>query len=161
MVQNVGSSNNPNKSYGEISRVGTSPDGRVIYKVVDPSGKVAGGLSVSPNDCDKFERVYNNVMEAAPKFEKYMSTHTKEDLKKNQKRGRWITGIGAFIGGILPAVLIKKPDKKIIKILATLAGTTVGLFAGVSVAKKVVIPPGVEEMSKATHEMSKLDVRPI
>ena len=159
MVQNVSSSNNTNKSYGEISRVGTTPDGRVIYKVIDASGKVAGGLSVSPNDCDKFERVYQNVMEAAPKFEKYMSTHTQEDLKKNQKKGRWITGIGAFIGGILPAVLIKKPDIKILKILATLAGTVAGLFAGVSIAKRVVIPPGVEEMSKATQEMSKLDIK--
>lgn len=160
MVQSVNSAVNKNSAYGEISRVGTTRDGRVIYQVLDSSGKIAGGLSVSPNDCDKFERSYRDIMEAAPKLEKYMQTHTEEDLKKAQKRGRWITGIGAFAGGIIPAVLIKKP-RKYVKILATAAGTFAGLFAGLSISRKVTIPPGAEQMSRASQEISKLDIRTI
>lgn len=156
MVQNVGSKQG---GYGSIDRVGTSPDGRVIYKVTDPNGKVAGGLSVAPNDCDRFEHSYKSIMEAAPKVEKYMKTHTEEDLKKSQKKGRWITAIGAFTGGIIPAVLIRQP-KKLVKILATAAGSFAGLFAGAAIARRTTIPPGVEEMTRASQELSKLDIKP-
>lgn len=159
MIQNAGLSNQ--NQYGAINKLGMTSEGRVAYQVVTPDGQVAGKLSIAPNDCDRFERSYNDIMEAAPKLEKYMQTHTEADLKKAQKKGRWITGIGAFVGGIIPAVLIKKPDKLIIKLLGTLAGTIAGLYAGASIAKKVTIPPGAEQMSRASQEMSKLDIKPL
>lgn len=157
MVQNVSQKQG---GYGSIDKVGTSPDGRVIYKVTDPKGNVAGGLSVAPNDCDRFERSYKSIMDAAPKVEKYMQTHTEDDLKKSQKRGRWITAIGAFTGGIIPAVVIHKP-KTWVKFVITAAGTIAGLFLGTAIAKKTTIPPGMEEMSRASQELSKLDIKPI
>lgn len=160
MVQNTSFRSNPTSSYGEINRMGTTPDGRVVYQVKDGNGKIAGGLSVAPNDCDKFERAYVEILDAAPKLEKYMQTHTEEDLKQAQKKGRWITAIGAFTGGIIPAALIKS-DIKILKIACAAAGTIAGLFAGAKIAKKVTIPPGAEEMSKATQEISKLDIKPL
>lgn len=148
-------------AYGSIDKIGTSPDGRVIYQVVDPDGKVAGGLSVAPNDCDKFEHSYKSIMEAAPKVESYMKTHTQEDVKSLQKKGRWITGISACIGGLIPAIFIHKPDNWFIQFLFTLAGTIAGGFGGLQIAKKVSVPPGAEEMSKASKEISKLDIKPI
>ena len=85
MVNQVGFKSQ--SSYGEIKRIDTTPEGRVIYQVTAPDGQVAGGLSVAANDCDKFERSYEAMMEAAPKLENYMKTHTEEDLKSNQKKG--------------------------------------------------------------------------
>ena len=158
MVQNVGSQNG--NMYGSIERAGSTQDGRIIYQVKGADGKAAGGLSVAPNDCDRFERSYNQIREAAPKLEKYMQTHTQEDVKKAQKKGRWITAIGAFTGGIVPAVALHKPNF-FIKLLCTVGGTVAGLFAGLKIAQKVTIPPGAEEMSKAAQEISKLDIKPI
>ena len=159
MVNSVGINNqNP---YGSINKVGTSNDGRVIYQVVGADGNVKGGLSVAPNDCDKFERSYQSLMEAAPKVEKYMKNHTEEDLKKLQKKGRRITGLSAFAGGIIPAILIHKPDKFLVQLLCTTAGAAAGFFTGLQIAKKITIPPGAEQMSKASKEMSKLDIKPL
>ena len=158
MVQNVGSQGG--NMYGSIDRAGSTPDGRVIYKVTGADGKVAGGLSVAPADCDRFERSYKDIMDAAPKLEKYMQTHTQEDVKRAQKKGRWITAGAAFVGGIIPAVAIRKPGK-LVKILATLAGTVAGLFTGLQIARKTTVPPGAEQLSKATQEISKMDIKPV
>jgi len=160
MVQNVGNKSNSASPYGSIDRVGTTQDGRVIYRVVDPNGKIAGGLSVAAKDSDTFERSYNQIMEATPKLEKYMQTHTKDDIKKAQKRGRWISAIGAFTGGIFPATLIKN-QKQWVKIVSTIGGTIAGLFVGLQIAKKATVPPGAEEMTKASQAISKLDIKPI
>ena len=148
-------------AYGSINRVGSTPDGRVVYQVVDPEGNVAGGLSVAPADCDKFERSYQAIMESAPKVENYMKTHTEADLKSQQKKGRWITAIGACIGGLIPAIFIHKPDNGWAQFFITLAGTIVGGFGGLQIAKKVTVPPGAEQMSKASKEISKLDIKPV
>ena len=156
MVKNVGTGND----YGSISRVGQTVDGRVVYQVTDRNGKIAGGLSVAPTDSDRFERSYKEIMEAAPKVEEYMKSHTQADLKDAQKKGRWITAGGAFVGGIIPAVTLHKPNT-FVKILCTLGGTLAGLFAGARIARKVVVPPGAEQMAKATQELQKLDIKPI
>ncbi len=156
MVQNIGAGN----KYGSINRVGQTKDGRIVYQVTDPDGKISGGLSVAPADSDRFERSYKDIMEAAPKVEQYMKTHTQDDLKNAQKKGRWITAGGAFIGGIIPAVAIHKLNT-FPKILCTLAGTIAGLFVGAKIAGKATVPPGAEQMAKATQELSKLDIQPI
>jgi len=158
MVQNA--SLNGKNPYGSIQRVGAAQDGRVVYQVINPDGKVAGGLSVAPMDCDKFERSYSEIMEAAPKLEKYMQTHTEEDLKKAQKKGRWITIIGAAVGGLIPAIAIKS-GRFIVQGLCTAVGLGAGLFAGAKIAQKVSIPPGAEQMSRASQEISKLDIKPV
>ncbi len=158
MVSNVGvNSQNP---YGAINKVGTTQDGRVVYQVMGADGKIAGGLSVASADCDRFERSYNDIMQAAPKLEKYMQTHTEEDMRKAQKKGRWITAIGAFAGGMTPAILVRKPGT-FVKVLCTVAGTIAGLFAGAKIAQKVSIPPGATEMTRASQEISKLDIQAI
>ena len=70
MVQNV-STQQPN-NFGVINRIGTTNNGRVIYQVVDKSGKIAGKMSVAQRDCDTFERSYSQIMRAAPKMQAYM-----------------------------------------------------------------------------------------
>ena len=159
MVSSVGS--NSQNQYGSINKVGSSKDGRIIYQVVGTDGKVKGGLSVAPTDCDKFEHSYKSLMNAAPKVEKYMQTHTEADLKKQQKKGRRITGISAFTGGIIPAVFIRKPDNFWVQLLCTIAGAATGFFAGLKIAKRITVPPGAEEMSIASRELSKLDIKQI
>lgn len=158
MVNNV--SAGAQNQYGAINRVGMTQDGRVVYQVVNPEGKIQGGLSVAAADCDRFERSYNDIMEAAPKLEKYMQTHTEDDMKKAQKKGRWITGIGAFAGG-LTTIFLTKNCKTWLQILCTAAGTIAGLVGGAKVAQKVSIPPGAEQMTRASQEISKLDIKAV
>lgn len=158
MVQNV-SNQNP---YGSIDRVGMTQDGRVVYKVTDGNGEIAGGLSVAQKDCDMFERSYRDVMEAAPKLEQYMKTHTEEDMKRQQKRGRWIIGGSALIGGLIPALTSHFITQKTVwQALMTLAGTVAGLFVGIKVGTKAMTPPGAEQMTRATQTLSKLDIQQI
>lgn len=161
MVQNVNSSGNQNQ-YGSINRVGTSSDGRGIYQVLNGDGKVAGGLSVAAKDCDTFERSYNKMIEAAPKMEKYMQTHSEEDIKKLQKKGKWMVGGGALIGGLIPLFFSHKVTEKLgWQILMTVGGTILGLFAGAKIGAKVMTPPGAKDMTEATQTISKLDIQPI
>lgn len=159
MVQNISQAQNP---YGSINRIGTTPDGRVVYKVMDGNGDIAGGLSVAQKDCDTFERTYNDIMTAAPKLEKYMQTHSEEDIKRLQKRGKRIIGGSALVCGIIPALFSHKlTSNKWLQVAMTLGGTFIGLFAGVKIGTKVMTPPGANEMSKATKTLSSLDVQPI
>ena len=158
MVNNVGA--NAQNPYGAINKVGMTQDGRVVYQVVNPEGKVQGGLSVAAADCDTFERSYKDIMEAAPKLEKYMQTHTEDDMKKAQKKGRWITAIGGFTGGIIPVILTKN-YRTFVQIICTAAGVIAGLFAGAKVAQKVSVPPGAEQMTRASQEISKLDIQAV
>ncbi len=160
MVQNV--SSQPQNSYGSISKVGTTQDGRVVYKVTDANGQVAGGLSVAQKDCDKFERSYKDVMEAAPKLEKYMQTHTEEDVKNLQKKGKRIIGFSALIGGLIPALTSHFiTEKPWIQAILTIGGTIAGLMIGSKAGAKAVTPPGAEQMTRATQTLSKLDIQPV
>lgn len=156
MVQNV----NSQSQFGTINKIGNTPDGRVVYQVVNPNGQVAGGLSVAQKDCDTFERSYNTMIAAAPKLEKYMQTHTEEDIKSLQKKGKWIIGGSALVGALIPAIATYKM-KLFPQILITLAGTVLGLIGGIKIGAKVMTPPGAAELNKATQEISKLDIQPI
>ena len=160
MVQNINAQKQ--SQYGSIDRVGTSPDGRGIYQVIGNDGKIAGGLSIAQKDCDTFERSYQNILEAAPKLEQYMKTHTEDDIKNLQKKGKWIIGGGALLGGLIPALTSHKlTGNTFLQVLITIAGTVVGLFAGAKIGAKVMTPPGAKEMSEATKTISKLDIQPI
>ena len=159
MVQGLNVNSN---GMGSISRVGMTNNGRVIYSVVEPNGQVAGHLTVSQKDCDTFERTYNDIMTAAPKLEKYMQTHSEEDIKRLQKRGKRIIGGSALVCGIIPALFSHKlTSNRWLQVAMTLGGTFIGLFAGVKIGTKVMTPPGANEMSKATKTLSSLDVQPI
>lgn len=158
MVKNV-SNQNP---YGSIDRVGMTQDGRVVYKVTDGNGDIAGGLSVAQKDCDMFERSYRDVMEAAPKLEKYMQTHTEEDIKKQQKKGKWIIGGSALVGGLIPALTSHYiTGKTWVQALITLGGTIAGLFVGIKAGTKAMTPPGADQLSRATQTLSKLDIQQV
>lgn len=158
MVQGVGSKS----QYGAIQKVGSTDDGRVVYQVVGSDGKVAGGLSVAQKDCDTFERSYNSIMNAAPKLEEYMKTHSEEDIKNLRKKGRRITGIGALIGGLIPAFTAHRiTENGWIQAGLTLVGTIAGLIAGGRIGAKITTPPGAKEMTIATQAISKLDIQPL
>lgn len=160
MVQSVNSGNQ--SKYGSIEKVGVTPEGRAVYKLVDADGSVAGGLTIPQQQCDTFERSYNMMISAAPKLENYMKTHSEEDIKKQQKRGKWIIGGSALAGGLVPALFsYKLTGNKFLQILMTVGGTLAGFFAGRGVGIKVMTPPGAEEMAKASKMISKLDIQPV
>ena len=73
---NVGLTGFKQNSYGNIQRTGTTENGRAIYRVIDSDGKEAGRLSVAGTDTDKFESAYRDIMDAAPKIQKYVTEHT-------------------------------------------------------------------------------------
>ena len=56
MVQSVSGT-----GLGFINKLGTSPEGRVIYEVNDPQGQMNGRISVAANDSDTFEKAFNDI----------------------------------------------------------------------------------------------------
>lgn len=153
-----------NSGYGAINKVGTTADGRVIYQVNDPTGRVAGRLSVPVNDCDSFEHSYKQVINAAPKLQAYMNKMTPEKMKKKQKTASWTVGILGAVGAGIPIYLTRNMAGKM-KVLkqtgAALGGAIVGLGAGVFTAKKMLTPPGAKEIAEAQKNLEKIDIRPV
>ena len=49
MVQNIG-------AYGTINKIGTTENGRVVYKVIDGNGQESGKMSIPQKDCDVCEK---------------------------------------------------------------------------------------------------------
>ena len=156
MVQNV-STQQPN-NFGVIDRIGTTNNGRVIYQVVDKSGKIAGKMSVAQKDCDTFERSYSQIMRAAPKMQAYMQNTPPEKLAKKQKMAKWIMGGGALLGGLWPALKAKGTFKQI---ALTILGSGAGLLAGMFCSSKMLTPPGSQEFIEASRAISKLDIQPV
>lgn len=161
MVQNV--SNQNSGGYGSINRIGATENGRVIYQITDDSGKVAGNLSVAQKDCDTFEKSYKDIMEATPKLQKYVQTTPPEKMEKMQRLSKWIIAGGLLIGGLIPAIKVKGDGwTGVIKqIFATLLGAGVGLGAGVTIATKTCTPPGSIQFTKASQNLSKIDIQPV
>ena len=160
MVQNI--SSKQSNTFGSINKIGTTEEGRLLYEVTDDKGKVAGKISVAANQGDVFEKSYNDIMTSLPKMQEYVKNTTPQQIEKKQKQAKWITGIGAFLGGIYPLLKVKGEGVKgaLKQIGLTLLGTLIGLTAGLFVASKVTTPPGASEFSKASHALSKLDIRP-
>lgn len=154
MVQSVNSSNN---NYGSIKRTGSTPDGRIIFDLVDPNGETAGRLSVAQKDSDLFEKSFNVIQEKAPKLQKYMDKKGPEGIEKDKQRTKWTIGISTFIGGIIPA--LKAKGEWYVQIPLTLLGTAAGFFAGNFIASQALVPPGTKEISQATQTISKLDIK--
>ena len=91
MVQNI--SKQPN-TYGAINKIGVTENGRAIYQVIDGTGQTAGKMSIPQKDCDIFEKSYKDIIETAPKLQKFAEKHsTEESRKKLKKTSNWITGL--------------------------------------------------------------------
>lgn len=161
MTQNI--TNQPISGYGSINRVGMTNNGRVVYQVVDGQGKVAGKMSVAQKDCDTFEKSYRDIMESAPKLERYARTTTPEKMQKKQSLMKWIIGGCGLIGGIIPLVLAKGNGFWGFMKQAglTLLGTGAGLVLGFGIVAKTMTPPGSTQFMKATQNLSKLDIQPM
>ena len=148
-------------SYGNIQRVGASENGRVLYRVIDSNGQEAGKLTVAGKDSDKFEQSYKDIMEAAPKIQKFVTENSsEEDIKKRRMTSRLITGGGALAGLIIPIALTRKAST-LKQILSTVAGLVAGLSAGFATSLAVTTPPGTYKFAKASRTISKLDIQPV
>ena len=113
MVQNV-SANNQQSRYGMINRIGATPDGRIVYQLVEPTGQIAGKISVARKDCDLFEKSYRDVLEAAPQIERYSKNVSPDQMAKKQRAAKWIVGLSTAIGGGIPLFAIKTNPVKLI-----------------------------------------------
>ena len=148
-------------SYGNIQKIGSTEHGRAIYRVIDSDGKEAGRLSVAGTDTDKFESAYRDIMDAAPKIQKYVTENSSEaDIKKRRNLSRAIVGAGGFIGAAVPIALTRKAST-LNQILATVAGVVAGLSAGFATSLSVTTPPGTYKFAKASRTFAKLDIQPI
>ena len=58
-------------------------NGRVVYQVIDGNGQEAGKMSIPQKDCDVFEKSYKDIIETAPKLQKFAEKHSSEDSRKN------------------------------------------------------------------------------
>ena len=148
-------------SYGNIQRMGSTENGRAIYRVIDSDGNEAGRLSVAGTDTDKFESAYRDIMNAAPKIQKEVTENSSEaDIKKWRNISRAIVGAGGFIGAAIPIALTRKAST-LKQILATVTGVVAGLSAGFATSLAVTTPPGTYKFAKASRTFAKLDIQPI
>ena len=148
-------------SYGNIQKIGSTEHGRAIYRVIDSDGKEAGRLSVAGTDTDKFESAYRDIMDAAPKIQKYVTENSSEaDIKKRRNLSRAIVGVGGFLGAAIPIALTRKAST-LKQIIATVTGVVAGLSAGFATSLSVTTPPGTYKFAKASRTFAKLDIQPI
>ncbi len=147
-------------SYGNIQKIGTQ-EGRAVYSVVDSDGSEAGKLSVPEKESDTFEAAYKDVMDAAPKIQKYvLENSSDEDIKKRRNKSRLIVGTGGLIGAAVPIALIKNLSTTK-RVLSTVAGIIVGISAGFAASLAATTPPGTYKFAKATRTFAKLDIQPV
>ena len=158
---NLNSSGFKQNSYGNIQRIGASANGRVLYRVIDSNGEEAGRLTVAGKDTDKFEQSYRDIMDAAPKIQKFVTENSSEaDIKKRRMTSRLITGAGALAGFVVPIALTRKAST-LKQILSTVAGLVLGLSEGFATSLAVTTPPGTYKFAKASRTISKLDIQPV
>ena len=159
MVQNL--SGQTQSQFGTINRVGMTKEGRAVYQVTSADGHQAVNVSIPAQDCDRFEKAYNDMMTSAPKVEEYMRKYSNpEEVKKLRKKTAWTIAIPTLIGGLTPAIAIHKM-KLGWKIAITALGTVAGFFAGTKIATKMNSPEGVKEFEAATQSLSTIDVQPL
>ena len=164
MVRNLSSQNQAN-SMGSFQKVGTLPNGRQVYQLLEPDGNVAGKITVAPQQADTFERSFKTVIDNAPKIQEYQDKLTPRAIEKKKNTAKYIKWGATLTGFLVPALFVKpKCNKKwvatLIQVLATFGGTIAGFIGGQLGATKVVMPPGGMEVAKATQTISKLDIQP-
>lgn len=160
-VFNASSTSFKQASYGNIQRIGTTPNSRTVYRVIDSQGEEAGKLSVPLSQADKFETAYKDVMESAPKIQKFVRENSSEkDIKRRRNISRAIIATGGVIGAAVPIALTKKLSR-VKTILATVAGIITGISVGFAASLAATTPPGTYKFAKATRTFSKLDIQPV
>ena len=158
---NIGITGFKQNSYGNIQRIGATENGRTIYRVIDSEGKEAGRLSVASADTDKFESAYKDIMDAAPKIQKYVAENSSDaDIKKRRNLSRLIVGVAGITGAGIGYSLARKASV-LQQILTTTTGIVAGLSAGFVAALSATTPPGSYKFAKATRTFSKLDIQPM
>lgn len=147
--------------YGNIQKIGQSPNGRTIYRVIDSEGQENGRLSVNTSDTAKFEQAYRDVMSSAPQIQKYVLENSSEkDIQKRRTISRTAVTVCGLIGAAIPIAITRKAST-IKQILATVTGIVVGLSAGFAASLALTTPPGTFKFAKATRTISKLDIQPV
>ena len=158
MVESVKFGQNP---YGNIQRAGTSVNGRTVYRVVDSEGREAGKLSIPAQDTDKFEKAYIDIMETAPKIQKYaLENSSEKDIKRRRTLSRVIVAAGGIIGAAVPVALTRK-SSTLKQILSTVIGIVAGLSGGFAASVAATTPPGTLKFAKASRTLSKIDIQPV
>lgn len=153
MTQNV---SNQQNMFGTVNRIGLTQNGRAIYELVDGEGNVAGKLTIPQNQCDVFEKSYQDIMKAAPKMQKFAQKMTPEKMEKRNKTANWILGLSTLTGFLVPAIVVRGKGQ----FWKTALGTIAGLSLGTVASFKLKTPPGAMEFSKATQNLSKVDAQP-
>ncbi|MBE7703613.1 MAG: hypothetical protein E7Z89_06140 [Cyanobacteria bacterium SIG28] len=161
MVQGFSNSNiaqpNQQNKLGTIKRLGMTPDGRMVYQAISSDGEPIRKMSIAQKDCAVFEKSYADIVEVAPKLQKYAAENSDpQKMKQKQKISKWVLGGGALIGGLIPAIFAKKWQ-----ILSTIGGTIAGFALGGFINSQFLAPPGYSKFIKATQNISKIDARPI
>lgn len=147
--------------YGNVRRIGATPNGRAVYQVIDSDGREAGKLSIPAADTDKFEKAYIDIMETAPQIQKYVLENSSEkDIKRRRNISRAIVAGGGIIGAAVPMALTRKAST-LKQILATVFGIVAGLSGGYLAAISATTPPGTFKFAKASRTFSKIDIQPM
>ena len=149
---------NPMASMGSINRIGNTPEGRVIYQLVDGNGKVAGKVSVGAQSSDTFERTFKTITDVAPKIQDYAKKMTPQKVEQKKNTAKWLRRGMFAVGFLTPAILVKGKTWK--QALITVAGSIAGIIAGVITTNKIMTPPGAKELNNATKTLQSLDVQP-
>ena len=158
---NIGSSGFKQNSYGNIQKIGMTPNGRTVYRVIDSNGEETGKLSVPQTESDKFESAYKDIMDTAPKIQKFViENSSEEDIKKRRTLSRVIVGTGGIIGATIPIACIKNLSTAK-RVLSTVAGIIAGISAGFAASLAATTPPGTYKIAKANRTFSKLDIQPV
>lgn len=147
--------------FGNIQRVGAMPNGRTVYRVIDSNGEEAGKLSIPTRDTAQFEKSYVDLMDAAPKLQKYVAEHSSEkDIKNRKILSRVIVGACGIMGAAIPVYLTRK-SSTLKQVLCTVTGIVAGLSAGFAASMYATTPPGAFKFAKATRNIGKMDIQPV
>lgn len=159
MVQNINAQMN---SYGSINKIGATENGRVIYQVIDGNGKEAGKMSIPQKDCDVFEKSYHDIMETAPKIQKFAEKHsTEESRKKLQKTSNLIIMLASALGIGIGIAKTAKLEQTWKQMLITAGTGLLGFAAGMGISFMTTTPSGMTKFNKATQTLSKLDIQKV
>ena len=147
--------------FGQIQRAGMMPNGRAVYRVVDGQGQEAGRISIPQQNIGQFEQAYRDIMETAPKLQKYQIEMSNPDnVKKKKITMMSISAFLTLVGGSLGYYFTKnKTTWK--KALGTTGGIVAGIAAGIGTSITMAMPSGIKKFQKATETMSKIDVQPL
>lgn len=158
MIKSLGFRQN---SYGNVQRIGTTPNDRAVYRVIDSKGQESGKLSIPQNEVDKFESAYRDIMETAPKIQQFTRNNSSEEaIRKRRNLSRAIVFTGGAVGALIPLTITKNLSSTK-RVLTTVAGIIAGISGGFVASLSLTAPPGTFKFAKATRTFSKLDIQPV